>query len=291
MRIDLHLGVHKTATTHLQRHWLSCGQVAGATAAIPPLAEVRANLTPVCNPPPVKSGGPDDGEHRRKRAADWLHRWGQRAPALVLSDENIIGSSERLFAQRALYANALGRLERLAKMLEGHEVRVWLSVREYGSFLRSAYCETLRHGPYRPFRQVYGRLDLDSRGWEHLVQDVQQAFPAAKLVCWRYESLDQLRPSITAAMFGLRRAAMPPLDDRRDRQSLSQLAVELLDDIHRRIGAEEATRVHPSVERVISGDGLAPFAPWSDAEREHFREAYEQSLSALQTLPGISWLG
>jgi hypothetical protein len=291
MRIELHLGVHKTATTHLQRHWLDCGQVAGATAAIPPLGDVRANLTPVCNPPPVKDGGHGEAERRRKKAIRWLADWGQRAPALVLSDENIIGSSERLFAQRSIYANALGRLERLAEIVEGHEVRIWLSVREYGSFLRSAYCETLRHGPYRPFRQVYSRLDLDKRGWEHLAQDVQKAFPAARLVCWRYESLSDLRPSITAAMFGLKRAAMPAPHDRRDRQSLSTLAVALLDDIHKRIGAEEATRVHPSVERVISGDGLAPFDPWSEDEREHFRAAYEQSLSALQALPRISWLG
>jgi hypothetical protein len=291
MRIELHLGVHKTATTHLQRHWLNCGQVAGATAAFPSLTEVRANLTPVCNPPSLKSAGSGEGERRRKKAIEWLHGWGQRAPALVLSDENMIGSSERVFAQRSLYASAFDRLERVAQVLEGHEVRVWLSVREYGSFLRSAYCETLRHGPYRPFRQAYSRLDLEVRGWERLAQDVQQAFPAAKLVCWRYESLNQLRPSITAALFGLKRAAMPALDDKRDRQSLSRLAVELLDDIHKRIGAEEATRVHPSVERVISGNGLAPFDPWNDAEREHFREAYEQSLSALQALPGVSWLG
>ncbi|MEK8033161.1 hypothetical protein AACH06_20270 [Ideonella sp. DXS29W] len=291
MRIDLHLGVHKTATTHLQRYWLTCGQVAGATAVAPSLTEVRMHLTPVCNPPSVKSAGGDEAERRRQAATHWLQDWCSRAPALVLSDENIIGSSARLFAQRALYANVSGRLQRLAEMLDGHEVRIWIAVREYGAFLRSAYCEMLRHGPYRPFRQVYGPMDLERRGWEHVVQEIQQVFPAARLVCWRYESLNDLRPSITAALFGLKRAAMPPLDDRRDRQSLSQLAVELLDDIHRRVGAEEATRVHASVERVVSGHGLAHFDPWTDAERSEFKERYERSLSALQGLPGLSWLG
>jgi hypothetical protein len=291
MRIDLHLGVHKTATTHLQRYWLACGQVAGSTAMCPPLTEVRAQLTPVCNPPSVKSAGLADGERRRQKAIDWLGDCGQRAQSLVLSDENLIGSPERLFAQRALYASALSRLERLAAVLKGYELRIWLSVREYGSFLRSAYCETLRHGPYRPFREAYDHFDLASRGWEHLAHDVQQAFPAAKLVCWRYESLDDLRAPITSALFGIRRAAMPPIGDQRDRQSLSNLAVELLDDIYRRVGADEATRVRQSVERVIAGDGLAPFEPWSEAEHQQFKVAYEQSLVALQALPGISWLG
>lgn len=291
MRIDLHLGVHETATIYLQHYWTSCSQVAGTAAAFPPLAEVRAQLTPVCNPPSVKSAGPGEGQRRREKAVTWLNGWCQRAQALVLSDENLLGSSDRLFAQRALYASASGRLERLAKVLQGYELRIWLSVREYGSFLRSAYSETLRHGPYRPFREAYDHFDLASRGWEHLAHDVQQAFPAAKLVCWRYESLDELRAPITSALFGIRRAAMPPIDDQRDRQSLSNLAVELLDDIYHRVGADEATRVRPSVERVISGDGLASFEPWSEAEHQQFKAAYEQSLVALQALPGISWLG
>jgi len=291
MRIDLHLGVHRTAAIHLQHYWTSCSQVAGAAAAFPPLTEVRAQLTPVCNPPSVKSAGPGEGQRRREKAVAWLNGWCQRAQALVLSDENLLGSPERLFAQRALYASASGRLERLAAVLKGYELRIWMSVREYGSFLRSAYCETLRHGPYRPFREAYDHFDLASRGWEHLAHDVQQAFPAAKLVCWRYESLDELRAPITSALFGIRRAAMPPIDDQRDRQSLSNLAVELLDDIYRRVGADEATRVRQSVERVISGDGLAPFEPWSEVEHQQFKAAYEQSLTALQALPGISWLG
>jgi len=48
--------------------------------------------------------------------------------------------------------------------------------------------------------------------------------------------------------------------DQRDRQSLISLAVELLNDIYRRVGADEATRVRPSVERVISGDSLRAIA-------------------------------
>lgn len=291
MHIDLHLGVHKTATTHLQRYWVACSGSPGATAVCPPLTEVRAQLTPVCGPPSVKSGGPEEGERRRKSALDWLEDCGRRASSLVLSDENLIGSSERVFAQRALYASASPRLERLADVLKGHELRVWLSVREYGSFIRSAYCEMLRHGPYRPFREAYNHFDLASRGWEHLARDIQQAFPAAKLVCWRYESLDELRAPITSALFGLRRAAMPPITDQRDRQSMSSLAIELLNDIYRRVGADEATRVRPSVERVVSGGGLALFNPWTDAEQEQFKAAYERSLIALQALPGISWLG
>lgn len=291
MHIDLHLGVHKTATTHLQRHWLACSQAPGATATCPPLAEVRAQLTPVCSAPTARSKAQGDDARRLAAARAWVRQLAAAGRPLLLSDENLIGSCERLFAAQALYTSVLPRLQRLAPVLEGLPVRLWLSVREYGAFLRSAYCETLRHGPYRPFRQAYGSFDFASRGWEHVVRDVRQALPQAQLSCWRYESMPGLRQALTASMVGLAPAAQPAPDEQRDRRSLSRLAVRLLDDIHQRVGADEATRVRPSVERVVAGAGMPAFDPWDDAERARLSAAYDRSIAALQALPGVSWLG
>lgn len=291
MRIDLHLGAHKTATTHLQRYWLACSQAPGAAAACPPLAEVRAQLTPVCSPPVAKGRAKPDEAARQHAAGAWLRQALAAGRPLVLSDENMIGSCERLFAQQALYDSALARLQRLAQLLDGHELRVWLSVREYGAFLRSAYCETLRHGVYRPFREAYTGFDFATRGWEHVAQDVRQAFPRAELRCWRYESMPGLRASITSTLFGLPAAALPPPDEQRDRRSLTRLAVRLLDDIHQRLGADEATKVRPSVERVVAGAGMPAFDPWTDAERAGLSAAHDRSIAALQALPGVTWLG
>lgn len=291
MRIDLHLGVHKTATTHLQRYWLACSQAPGAMAACPPLGEVRHQLTPVCSPPVAKGRAKPDEALRQRVAEAWLRQALAAGRPLVLSDENLIGSCERLFAQQSLYDSALARLQRLALVLEGHELRVWLSVREYGAFLRSAYCEMLRHGAYRPFRDVYTGFDFAGRGWEHVVRDVRQVFPQAELRCWRYESMPGLRGAITSTLFGLPATALPAPDDQRDRRSLSRLAVRLLDDIHQRLGADEATKVRPSVERVIAGAGMASFDPWTDAERAQLSAAHDRSIAALQALPGVTWLG
>jgi hypothetical protein len=254
------------------------------------LAEVRSQLTPICSAPP--KGQLRTVEDARKQAAKaWL---GQRLEAkkpLLVSDENLIGSCERIFALRTLYPSALPRLQRLAEVLAGHEVRIWLAVREYAGFLRSAYCETLRHGPYRPFRQAYTGLAVPERGWEHLAKDVRQAFPKAELRCWRYESLQALRAPITSTLFGLAPEALPAPDERRDRRSLSRMAVRVLDDIFEHVGADDATRVRASVERTVSGGGMPAFDPWEEAEREHFSAAYERSIAALQAMPGVTWLG
>ncbi|MFO1337048.1 MAG: hypothetical protein U1F53_02240 [Burkholderiaceae bacterium] len=291
MHIDLHLGVHKTATTHLQRHWLACSQLPGATAVCPPLAEVRTQLTPVCSAPTVKSKTQGEDARRLSAARAWVLRLAAAGRPLLLSDENLVGSCERLFATQALYTSVLQRLQRLAPVLEGRTLRVWLSVREYGAFLRSAYCETLRHGPYRPFREAYSGFDLAGRGWEHVVRDIRQALPQAELCCWRYESMPGLRTGLTASLVGLAPAAQPAPDEQRDRRSLSRLAVRLLDDIHQRVGADEATRVRPSVERVVAGAGMPAFDPWTDTERAELSAAYDRSIAALQALPGVTWLG
>jgi hypothetical protein len=290
MRIELHLGVHKTATTSLQRYWMRCADVRGGAVACPPLMEVRAELTPACH-----LGGPrnkpTDGPARMRAAAAWLDKQAHLAQTLVLSEENLIGSCERIFAQNALYAGALPRLQRLAELLQGHELRVWLSVREYGDFVRSAYCETLRHGPYLPFREVYGGLDLAQRGWEHVVQDVLSAFPGVPVLCWRYEALEQLRPAISAAMVGTKVADLPEPDPQRDRQSFSRMAIRLLDDLYERVGPDEATRARPSVERIVAGANMPSFEPWSTEEREQLRLAYERSIAAIRQLPRVNWLG
>lgn len=289
MRIDLHLGVHKTATTHLQRHWHQASRTLKITSSCPSLNDVRAKLTPLCGGPAPKA---KDGEQpRRDAAAAWVNKLGAKNGRVLLSDENFIGSCAQIFAQQSLYADALPRMLRLATTLVEHEVRVWLSLRDYGSFLRSAYCEVVRHSPYRPFREMYTGVGLDTRGWEHLVREVRQVFPKAEIRCWRYESLDKLRPSLSAELLGVPPKKVPVSDEQRDRKSLSRMAVRLLDDIYQTVGADDATRMRPSVERVISGAGMASFDPWADDERAELSAAYERSIAAVQAVPGVTWLG
>lgn len=286
MRIDLHLGVHKTATTHLQRHWVQCAALPGA-AACPPLQEVRNALTPVVylRQPPARA------EQSAAAAAAWLSAWPARTGRLVLSEENLIGDCGQLFERQALYPDARERLERVAALLPQAELRLWLCVREYGAFIRSAHSETLRHGPYRPFRAAYTGFDLVARGWPELVADVQAAFPGARLHLWRYESLAGVREQLTATLFDLPPERQPAPDDSRDRQSLSRMAARLLDDLFQKAGPEVATKARPSVERIVNGPNFPRFDPWRADERAHFQRRYEQDIDRLRRLPAITWLG
>ena len=278
--IDLHLGAHKTASTHLQKYWFACNALADGVHC-PPLEAVRAHVTPVAaHAAPAALRG----------ARRWLEGLCEGRRRVVLSDENILGTCDANFARQALYPDARARLERLAPLLADRPLRVLISVRGYADYLRSAWCEVIRHTPYRPFREAYlGMQDL-ARRWEHVVGDVAEALPHAAIECWRYEDLEDVQPLLTASLFDLEPARLPAGDDRRERRSFPRLAVRLLDDIHARHGAATATLVRPSVEKIVSKPDMARFDPWTAEESAAFRRADAGSLAALRALPRVRFL-
>jgi len=278
--IDLHLGVHKTASTHLQKYWLSCNALSEGVHC-PPLEAVRAHVTPVAAhaEPAVLRG-----------ARQWLDEACEGRRRVVLSDENILGSCETNFVRQALYPDARARLERIAQLVGERPLRVLVSVRGYGDYLRSAWCEVIRHTPYRPFREAYKGMQGLARGWEHVVRDIADALPQASIECWRYEDLADAQPIVTASLFDLDPARLPAHDDRRERRSFPRLAVRLLDDIHARHGAGTATLVRPSIEKIISKPDMARFDPWTPEEHAAFRRADARSLDALRALPRVRFV-
>jgi len=278
--IDLHLGVHKTATTHLQKYWLACNALADGVHC-PPLEAVRAHLTPAAAhaEPSVLRG-----------ARQWLDSVCEGRRRVVLSDENMLGSCEANFARQSLYADARARLERIGQLAGGRPLRVFISVRGYAGYLRSAWCEVIRHTPYRPFREAYKGMHGLARGWEHVLRDIADALPDATIECWRYEDLEAAEPLVTASLFDIEPARLPPHDDRRERRSFPRLAVRLLDDIHARHGPGTATLVRPSVEKIVSKPDMARFDPWTPEESAAFRQADASSLEALRAIPRVRFV-
>ncbi len=276
--IDLHLGVHKTATTHLQKYWVACN-VLNAAVFCPPLDAVRTHLTPAC--------GDKRGAAATKEARAWLARACEGRSRVVLSDENFLGNCEGNFERRALYPDARARLERLAALLGDTRINVMICVRGYADYLRSAWCESIRHTPYKPFREMYQPFDLASRGWEHVVQDVLDALPGANVACWRYEDLARARPAIAAALFDVEPDRLPAPDDKRERQSIPRLGIRLLDDVHARLGSPAATQFRASVEKIINGPQMPRFDPWTPAESTRLAAATERSFAALQDMERV----
>ncbi|CAN5691284.1 hypothetical protein BH23PSE1_BH23PSE1_01610 [soil metagenome] len=156
----LHLGLHKTATTALQDFLAGQGKaLAAAGVRYVPLARMRSDVSPLMT-------SLEDG----KRARLALFLADIRKPAVLFSDENILGSPGDLM-QGALYPFARNRIATFCAENPGARIVLFLTLRAPSAFLASLYCEYLRHNPFLRFADYvagYAVEDMsyrDAFGW------------------------------------------------------------------------------------------------------------------------------
>lgn len=189
MHWRLHLGVHKTATTHLQ---LS-------------LEAIRVQLA---------RQGVDYIPLDRLRAATAYHLdWAKRFKALkfkravnslsvglrtmILSEENWLGHPHE-GCRFPPYPRAEERLKTIAKL--GGNFSVFLAVRDPGQFVPSIYSQALRHHPEKVLhRRTHDAWLEGGSPWSDLVERISRIFP--NVTVWRYE--DYVPETAASAVAGV----------------------------------------------------------------------------------------
>lgn len=146
----LHLGLHKTATTALQE--FLAGQNKALMAAgvrYLPLGRMRSDVTPL-----MTSLGTPQREQLRNLLEDI------RKPAVLLSDENILGAPGDLM-QGALYPYGRNRVETFCRERPEAGITLILVLREPHAFLVSMYCEYLRHNAFVSFGDYLSGFEVE----------------------------------------------------------------------------------------------------------------------------------
>ena len=182
----LHVGLHKTGTTHLEA-------VFHANHEALRLAGIGFIRT---------------GEHRKfalERRLDAVGGMvlnpagaGQEAakvaerlamPKVLVSDENIIGSCGTFSKEGLPYASLAKNLQRAIRHLgRKRQVRLLLSVRNYADWLESCYLQTLKRKTFDDFEGFLKKVDLAKLSWPSLVRDLRRALPDATLLVWPYDA-------------------------------------------------------------------------------------------------------
>ena len=189
-RWRIHVGAHKTATTHLQE--LLEGNDARLLAA-------GVDVLPTARVAPIVRRGTRKRRRGLKKffkrlvtgtapsRADQLRGIMRGMPTTVLSHEDQLGLSQDLL-RPALYDGS-ERLETLAELPDAQEVEIFLSIRSFDTLLVSAYCEFLK-----PFHDARARLEQRRRtlrdtppSWFALAERLADRFPQAKLRVWTFE--------------------------------------------------------------------------------------------------------
>lgn len=285
-RISLHLGAHKTASTHLQKSLQrSPGRLAPAGIRfLGPkfLRDPDHKLAQV-----TKTNGPDLGD---LFGEDPLMQLSEGAGRLVLSDENLLGPVLTDLHPGVLYPRARGRIERLLGALAPAPVTLFIGIRDPGSWLVSLYSQRIKGGHYMRFEDFCaGFVPTDLR-WAGLVQRLLGLDGHQGIVVWSFEDYAKLGDKLLAEMLGKPPPKGVRLLDKRVNSSISAAAMETLLDMHGQGQPPRQDWGKSVSEKYPLSDKYPAYDPWSDAEKDLSQAAYQADIDQIKSMTNVTFL-
>lgn len=287
----IHVGAHKTATTHLQET-LSTVRADLADRGvdfIPTLplvreqrfAEVLWQRRPIARLPIL---GPVAMRDAIETAVEPV-RIGPEV--VVLSEENILGLPRDILAT-PFYPQAAQRVGRLASLGLRADLRLFLSIRSYDRLLPSAYAEALKHASPPPggFAAVRSRLLAAPPSWFELVERIRAAAPGVPLRIWRQEDYRANDRAIMEGLCGRPLGPLPRLPDPARTRSPSGAAIAAAEALPADLSyAERLARVRRIYAEPGADPGVDPgearFQPFDESERRRLRALYDADLERI----------
>lgn len=290
MAVSIHLGAHKTASTHLQ-YSLRLGREAlrakGVFLAEPSMLRDAGAI------PLEQALAEGEGSAAQDLCRQQLDRLRGAAPDLLLSEENILGGTRRgtLFSRRGLvYPFAARRLRQTIAMAGGGPVVLYLALRDPADFQVSAFSLQVLLGNELELAPYLQGRDPVRVGWSGLVRRLAAVEGVARIVVWRYEDYPVLRPRLLDLMLPEGVAATLP-DPPRSNESLTQPGYDWM--LRRAMADSEADLrdlARRARRRFRRGDGHPPLRLLDEATRIRSARAYAAEIARIRTLVGVTLL-
>ncbi|WP_371158423.1 hypothetical protein [Jannaschia sp. 2305UL9-9] len=301
----IHLGAHKTATTHLQDA-LSARKDAlqGDGVFYLPHAEARpllqfrdVPLSPLMRLRRRLAGEtwwPDrafgSARHARACATELVSVIGARAETahrVVLSEENLLGRLRSVFTGD--YFAGSPRLNLLGDLATRVPVHLYLAVRPLDTFLPSAYAQALRTLPADRlnFPETVARVQAHPPSWADLAQAICDRVPRAHLTIWEYGAYAAHGDAIRRLITGLP-GDDDPSDPRPTRTlSPSARAIHLAEQLPEADWTKRAARVERIYGDHPRSDREGPHRPFDAAARARLQAAYRDDLARMARMPRV----
>lgn len=286
MRIHLHIGVHKTATTLVQevladhRDKLLVNKI-----GFLPMQSFREQYTRELR---VASENDASIDELIQRCFDG--HVSDAPEGIIISDENLIGYCGTIVKYGRPFLDGPRRLSLLRRMLKDHDVTLFVSIREYSAFLASAYCEGLRNdGRFVPFSDMKAMIDPDDFSWPRILESFVENIQPSRVCVWRFESFIK-QPRMIMNEIAFNKEAIFDDEDfnRVSRPSFSQAAVDALNVVRRELGADVANKLlKPVVKNLPKSDEFPAFSPWTVDEQKAWGDKY---LDDCIKIPARYWI-
>ncbi|WP_375282178.1 hypothetical protein [Pseudooctadecabacter sp.] len=106
---------------------------------------------------------------------------------LLISDENLIGSSRHNIKVKSVYPMVYERLLRFKPVFDGHSLRIGIGIRSYEDFWASVLAYCLQRGGAKPTVDDLDLLTTQPRRWRQVIRDIASVFPQADLFVYPFE--------------------------------------------------------------------------------------------------------
>lgn len=273
MRIILHLGVHKTATTYLQSVLdANREQLRAAGAVYLPLNEVRTSITPRLRRPLMGL----------KSSVERILETQRDSDRLIISDENIIGMAREAVQHKAFYPDFRLRVSRLLKALSAHPTELFVATRSYERFISSMYTEYIRNSPFRTVDEFLEGVAIDDLNWHKIIGDLCDLVGPRNVTMWRFEDFAEIEGEVLSSLTG--GIAMENFGHGgRVRQSPSQRAIdELVTMVGSRPRQEIRQFATDMAEESSQAGGHRAFQAFDPADAARLQARYERDLALLE---------
>jgi hypothetical protein len=292
----IHIGAHKTATTHVQEilALMRPQLVARGVDFVPNHIVRQSGLAKALFARRLATRLPGlRGRTVAALMAEYLDPLRDPAApaAMVLSEEKLLGGSRQVFSDPAY-----PQIERIIPMLASlgaraagrAEVTLFLSIRSLDGQMPSAYVQELKFAPpiEGGFSNVKARVLARPPSWLELVRRIRAAAPAVPLRVWRQEDYRREPLAILTALCGRDPGPLPAMEDPYWTKSPDLAAIRAAEalpaDMPRAARRAEVLEIFRA-----SGDGER-FDPFTAAEKALLRAAYARDLERIAAMdPGI----
>jgi hypothetical protein len=279
----IHIGAHKTATTHLQ-DTLADQMENLKQVGIRYLSReyIRNSKIKIKTSSVIKTVGAEFifAKRFREKILEGFYMHNN----FIISEENFLGSVQEVFNSK-IYPRAETRLSFLKKSLKRDKdsIYLFLAIRSQAELISSAYAQILRHRPIPGgFDSISRRVMIDPPRWFDLVRRIRLVMGKDCQVCiWLYESYRSNEQRILSRICGCDLPISNSLPSPNSTRTPSSEAIREIEKVG--AVAPKADYIRLVREITLSDNGSNRFCPFNKQEKEFLYSVYEDDIRKIRT--------
>lgn len=284
--VALHLGAHKTASTHLQKSLVRNEKLLADNDVrfFGPryLRDPDHNFQDLFG---LRAIGEPTGGRSGSEQITYLANGARR---VVLSEENALGPVFTPAMPGVLYPQAGHRLSKFVASVAPFPVTLFLAVREPSKWIASLYSQRVVGGDLQTFDAFMGDTKLEQLKWSHLVNRFRKIPGLGMIHLWQKEDYPEVSVPVFRRMLGWRVGPLVERIDGRVNEGLSSAALSQIIEwgATGRTG-DVKTWVKEARKQFKLSSPSQTFNPWSEDVHKDSQIRYKADIDKMSTWKNV----